>query len=281
MDGRGLVQELRSRHTASTAPTSRALVATIDALTETLEAAGTDSDLLSYVGACVSSLDSVSSIDDAPVIGAVCTLLATLLPHVAQQQTRSIFLRTTPVVCKITSLLYEAADVAGVKWAAQVLAQLLCCPDTEATWAPVKAPLLLLVRIAMHSNAKARKMAQEGLSRVLGAYEGGPSHRPASEEIEQGTKHAHTLFLSSWTCYIRDCSWLFDIFPSFLIQATVGVQLRRWCWRRLTWQPSKPPPPLNPSGRMQKRRLYRACRTAYTSWGRSSCSCHISQGQQA
>ena len=78
MDGRGLVQELRSRHTASTAPTSRALVATIDALTETLEAAGTDSDLLSYVGACVSSLDSVSSIDDAPVIGAVCTLLATL-----------------------------------------------------------------------------------------------------------------------------------------------------------------------------------------------------------
>lgn len=203
MDGRQIVQELKSRHIASTAPTSRALVATIDALTETLEAAGNVNDLLSYVGACVSSLDSVSSADDAPVISAVCTLLATLLPAVSQQQTRSIFLKTSPVVCKITSLLYEAADVAGVKWAAQVLAQLLCCPDTDATWAPVKAPLLMLVRIAMHSNAKARKVAQEGLSNVLCAYSSGPSHRPASEEIEQGAIDDHPLPVNLCTWQLK------------------------------------------------------------------------------
>lgn len=261
MDGRELVQELKSRHIASTAPTSRALVATIDALSETLEAAGNVNDLLAYVGACVSSLDSVSSADDAPVISAVCTLLATLLPHVSQQQTRSIFLKTSPVICKITSLLHEAADVAGVKWAAHVLAQLLCCPDTEATWAPVKAPLLMLVRIAMHSNAKARKVAQEGLSNVFTAYQGA-SHRQASEEIEQGTITDHLLPIRLHSGSIQPL-WV------FLCTAHTGsVQLPRSCWPRPTSQPSKQHQPLSHNGRTPKRRLCRVYRTPCTSWGR-------------
>lgn len=188
MDGHELVQELRSRHISSTSHTSRALVATIDALVERLQATQNARDLMTYLGACVSSLESISDVDDAPVIGALCTLLATLLPHSSQQQTRSIFRKTEPVVTKVVQLLSSSGDVAGLKWAAQALALLLRYPDPEVTWLTVKTPLLELLNMCKHSNAKVRKMSQEGLSNVLIAYQGRSCHVPASEAIQEGTR---------------------------------------------------------------------------------------------
>jgi hypothetical protein len=186
MDGSSAVNQLRRRHESSKQPSSRALVATIDALTEALNSKNMGHDVASYLGACVSALDSVSSADDAPTVAAVCTLLAALLPHVPKQYTRSKFRMMAPIVCKVTTLLYEAEDMAGVRSVAQVLAHILSAPDMESTWAPVQTPFLVLVRIAMENNPKARKAGQDGLAEVLASYRGTSAHQPASDEIEQG-----------------------------------------------------------------------------------------------
>lgn len=183
MEAAELVTQLRRRHEKSTQASSATLVATIDAINETLESNNMSKTFVSYLGACMSALTRVSSSEDSVTLTALCALLATVIPHVPEQYTRSKFIMMVSTLCTAIELLGDADAGAGVKWAVQALAHVLKAPDLEGTWATAKAGFVFMVKMTMDDHPKARRAAQEGLALVMEAYPGTAAHQPASLEI--------------------------------------------------------------------------------------------------
>eukprot|EP00892_Ulva_mutabilis_P007664 jgi/Ulvmu1/526/UM001_0534.1 len=183
MDAVELVSQLRRRHETSTQASSATLVATIDAINETLESNSVSRTFVSYLGACMSAMTRVSSSDESVTLTALCALLAAVIPHVPKQYTRSKFNMMVTTLCTAIGLLEEADAGAGVKWAVQALSHVLASPDLEGTWASAKSGFVFLVKMTMDGHPKARRAAQDGLAMVLEAYPGTAAHQPASQEI--------------------------------------------------------------------------------------------------
>lgn len=183
MEAAEVVSQLRRRHEKSTQASSATLVATIDAINETLESNNMSKTFVSYLGACMSAMTRVSSSEESVALTALCALLAAVIPNVPKQYTRSKFTMMVSTLCTAIALLDEADAGAGVKWAVQALSHVLAAPDLEGTWASAKSGFVFLVKMTMDGNPKARRAAQEGLAMVLEAYPGTAAHQPASQEM--------------------------------------------------------------------------------------------------
>lgn len=187
MEAVELVSQLRRRHETSTQASSATLVATIDAINETLQSNKMNQTFVSYLGACMSAMTRISSSEESVTLTALCALLAAVIPHVPKQYIRSKFNMMASTLCTAIELLEEADTFAGVKWAVLALSHVLASPDLEGTWASAKAGFVFLVKMTMHSHPKARRTAHEGLAMVMGAYPGTAAHQPASQELADST----------------------------------------------------------------------------------------------
>lgn len=169
MDASDVVAGLRRRHERSQQPSSMALVATIDAVNETLDINKLDKSIIAYFGACMSPLERASLLEDVETVTALCTLLASVMSHIPGQYLRSKFTTISSIVGSILKGMQSSGQVAGQRAAMQCLVHCLRHVDISATWAPAKAPFLQLVRGTMDSNPKVRKIAADGLAEVMAA----------------------------------------------------------------------------------------------------------------
>lgn len=188
MDAHVVVRALRSRHERSAQPSSKLLVATIDAVNETLEAGKVDKTIVAYFGACMSPLERVSLADDPETGAALCVLLAAVMSHTPGSYIRSKFSIVSGIVCKAVKELTQHGDAAAQKAALHCLVQALKHMDVSSTWAPVKEPFLLLVRATLSANAKVRRAAADGLAEVFASNAGSAAQAPASAELVSGAQ---------------------------------------------------------------------------------------------
>lgn len=193
MEADEFVTQLRRRHETSTQASSATLVATIDAINETLQSNNMNKSFVAYLGACMSALTRVSSSEESATLTALCALLAAVIPHVPKHYIQSKFKMMVSMLCTAIGSLEEAESWAGVKWAVQSLSHVLAAPDLDGTWASAKAGFIFLVKMAMDSHPKARRAAQEGLALVIETYQGTAAHQPASQELADGTCPSNAL----------------------------------------------------------------------------------------
>jgi hypothetical protein len=167
MEASSLVSGLRSRHDRSQQPSSKALVATIDAVNEILDVNRMDKTIVAYFGACISALERASLLENADTVTALCTLLAAVMAGMPGAYIRSKFSTVSGIICGTLNGMQSRGEVLGQRAVLQCLVHALRNLDMSSTWAPVKAPFMALVKSTMDSNPKVRKVALDGLTEVM------------------------------------------------------------------------------------------------------------------
>ena len=182
-DASAVVAALRSRHERSPQASSKLLVATIDAINETLETSGLLMSSVAYFGACMSALERTSAEDSADTLGALCTLLAALMAYMPGSYIKQKFSTVSIIVTQTLVGLQQHGESAAQRSALQCLVHTLRNADISNGWAPVKQPFMLLVRSTTVANAKLRKSAADGLVEVMASLRGTAAQLPASNDI--------------------------------------------------------------------------------------------------
>jgi hypothetical protein len=193
------VLALRRRHERSPQPSSKLLVATIDAVNETLEIGSVEKSGIAYFGACMSALERSDVLGNADTVGALCTLLAAVLQLMPGSHIKAKFATVSDIICRTYRGLGEDGDTLSRKAVLQCLVQTLCHPDLSHTWAPVKEPFMLLLQTTTASAPRIRKAAADGLVEVMARIQGTPAQQPASADVAAGAplagEAAQAMFL--------------------------------------------------------------------------------------
>lgn len=183
MSGSDIVAALRGRHERSAQPSSKLLVATIDAINETLQAQALEQTLVAYFGACLSPLERTDASTDPDAAAALCTVLTTVLRHMPATHIRAKSRLVFGILCSAFKQLQGAEHILGEKAAMQCLAQVLRYPDVSSGWAGSTEPFLLLAKTAMSDAPKLRKVAADGLVEVMATLNATSAHEPACAEL--------------------------------------------------------------------------------------------------
>lgn len=198
-----VVNGLRARHARSPQPSSKMLVATIDAVNETIALSGHERSVVACFGACMSALERADARESPESVAALCTLLSTAMQHLPGQLLRSKFTTVSAILLRTYQGLTAAGHAAGRRAALPCLVLALRNVDPSTTWAPVTGPFAALLKGTMDGSPKVRKAAVNGLAEVLASVRGTAAMQPASADLASGARD-HRL-RCAWQIHAGSC----------------------------------------------------------------------------
>lgn len=189
MSGVEVLAGLRARHERSPQPSSKMLVATIDAVDETIALSGHERSVVACFGACMSALERADARESPESVAALCTLLSTAMQHLPGQLLRAKFTTISAILLRTHQAFVASGHSAGQRAALPCLVLTLRKVDPSTTWAPVTGPFAALLKATMDGSPKVRKVAVNGLAEVLASVRGTAAVQPASADLAAGAPH--------------------------------------------------------------------------------------------
>lgn len=176
-----VVNDIFARHRKSTQPESQQLCLILSAVLDVIRAEGLQPTPTALFAALMSSIERPETAASPEVCVAMCTLVATILPHVPTSVQHARAVQAGQVFIKI---IEERSDEGLLTRAAlPCLIQLTAAMNTQ-DWPALSRGFNLVVAACLASQPKLRKKAQTGVGDILASLQTMPAAlAPASEAV--------------------------------------------------------------------------------------------------
>ncbi|KAL6777299.1 hypothetical protein ACKKBF_B20970 [Auxenochlorella protothecoides x Auxenochlorella symbiontica] len=174
------IAELRAKHSHSSQPESRQLLAIASALLEVVREEGLDPTPTALFAAAMASLERPDVARSPPLLAGMATLLNSLLPRVPNPVLRAKF---APASALLRGLLAGAGtDAQLARPALGALCQVLAAAD-PADWPAALPSFGLVLAACADARPKVRRRAHAGLEEVLAAMGARPATLAAASDL--------------------------------------------------------------------------------------------------
>ncbi|KFM26255.1 RRP12-like protein [Auxenochlorella protothecoides] len=174
------IAELRAKHSHSSQPESRQLLAIASALLEVVREEGLDPTPTALFAAAMASLERPDVARSPPLLAGMATLLNSLLPRVPNPVLRAKF---APASALLRGLLAGAGtDAQLARPALGALCQVLAAAD-PADWPAALPSFGLVLAACADARPKVRRRAHAGLEEVLAAMGVRPATLAAASDL--------------------------------------------------------------------------------------------------